>query len=69
MSIPSIANDRASNGQATEHNPQNTQESLFMETKSISINPRAIGTIGPNLNDSEGHVSTHIPQPTQVLSL
>ena len=65
----SIVNDNESNGQATEHNPQNTHELSLTETKSISINPRAIGTVGPNLKDSVGHTSTHIPQPTQFASL
>jgi hypothetical protein len=69
MATPSIVNDNASNGQAVEHNPQSTQESELQETKSISINPRAIGTIGPNFNESVGQTFTQIPQPTQFLSL
>ena len=66
--VPSMDNDNASNGQATEHNPQNTQESSLTETGSISIRPRAIGTIGPNLNEDVGQTSVHIPQLTQYLS-
>ena len=69
ISVPSIVNDNESNGHATEHNPQNTHESPLTDIKSISINPRAIGTRGPNLKESVGHTSTHIPQPTQFLSL
>jgi hypothetical protein len=65
---PSIDNDNELNGQATEHNPQNTQESEFIEIKSISINPRAIGTIGPNFKEDVGHTLTQIPHPTQLSS-
>jgi hypothetical protein len=66
---PSTDKDSASNGQATEHNPQNTQESALTETKSISIKPRAIGTRGPNLNEDVGQTSVQIPHPTQFTSL
>ena len=55
----------ALNGHAEEHKPQNAQVSAFTETKSISISPRAIGTVGPSLNESDGQTSVQIPQPTQ----
>ena len=64
-----MVKDSESNGQATEHNPHNTHESALMETKSISINPRAIGTLGPHLNESIGHTPTHNPQPTQFFGV
>ena len=61
-----MVNDKASNGHATEHNPHKTQVLEVTETKSISIKPRAIGTIGPNLKEDVGHTSGQIPQPTHL---
>jgi hypothetical protein len=61
--------DKESKGHAIEHNPQKTQESEFIEIKSISIRPRAIGTSGPNFNEEVGQRLAQIPHPTQNLSL
>ena len=61
----SIVKSKALKGHAEEHNPQNAHESPLTEILSISINPRAIGTVGPNLNESVGQTSLQIPQPTQ----
>lgn len=63
ISVPSIVKDNASNGQATEHKPHNTHELEFTDNKSISINPRAIGTVGPNLKEDVGQTLLQIPQP------
>lgn|SRR5574344_847356 len=68
MFTSSTYKDNASKGHAVAHNPQNTHEDSLTDTKSISINPRAIGTNGPNLNEELGHTSLQIPQPTQFLS-